>query len=246
MMPILEIAGLYKSFGGLMAVNNVHMSVPTGEIRGLIGPNGSGKTTVINLISGVYLADEGEVKYRDKPITGLQVNQISQTGLLRTFQIPKLFGSMSLFKNMLIPYFARMNPVSGGNLSAAMKKADELINLAGLSHLRDSPAKVLSGGQQALLQIARGFMVDDLKLYLLDEPFAGVNPIIKESINRLILKENEEKNIAFLLVSHEMEQISKLCHQVTVLAEGSVIAEGTLEDVAQDPYVVEAYLGGHS
>ncbi|MCP4416862.1 MAG: ABC transporter ATP-binding protein [Chloroflexi bacterium] len=245
-MAVLEITGLRKSFGGLTAVNNVNMSVPAGEIRGLIGPNGSGKTTVINLISGVYLADEGEVKYRGKRITGLKISEISQTGLLRTFQIPKLFGSMSLFKNLLIPYYARTNPISGGgNLAAAMKKADELINLSGLAHLRDSPAKVLSGGQQALLQIARGFMVEDVELYLLDEPFAGVNPIIKESINRLILKENEEKNIAFLLVSHEMEQISKLCHQVTVLAGGSVIAEGALEDVAKDPHVVEAYLGGH-
>lgn len=245
-MALLEIAGLYKSFGGLMAVNGVNMSVPAGEIRGLIGPNGSGKTTVINLISGVYLADEGEVKYKGKPITGMRVSDISQTGLLRTFQIPKLFSSMSLIKNMLIPYYARTNPVSGGDLAAATQKADDLINLAGLSHLRDSPASVLSGGQQALLQIARGFMVDDIELYLLDEPFAGVNPIIKESINRLILKENEEKNIAFLLVSHEMEQISKLCHQVTVLAEGSVIAEGALEDVAKNAHVVEAYLGGHA
>ncbi len=244
-MTVLEVRGLTKSFGGLMAVNHVDIDVPAGEIRGLIGPNGSGKTTVINLISGIYLVDEGEVLFHGEPITGLQPNQISQAGMLRTFQIPKLFGSMSLFDNMLVPYFARTNPISGGDMSAAAQKADELINLSGLSHLRDSPAKVLSGGQQALLQIARGFMVDDITFYLLDEPFAGVNPIIKESINRLILKENKEKNIAFLLVSHEMEQISKLCHNVTVLAGGSVIAEGTLEDVAKDPHVVEAYLGGH-
>ena len=244
-MTILEIKGLYKSFGGLQAVNGVDINVPVGEIRGLIGPNGSGKTTVVNLISGIYQADKGEVTFQGKRITGLRPDQISQTGLIRTFQIPKLFNSMTLIKNMLVPYYARTNPVTGGDMSAAIKQADELIELAGLSHLRDEPAKNLSGGQQALLQIARGFMVEDITFYLLDEPFAGVNPIIKESINRLLLKENEEKNIAYLLISHEMEQIRKLCHQVTALAEGAVIAEGTLEEVAENPHVIEAYLGGH-
>ncbi len=244
-MAILEIRNLSKNFGGLLAVNKVNMSIPAGEIRGLIGPNGSGKTTVINLISGIYLASAGEVTFQGKSITGLQPNQISQTGLIRTFQIPKLFNSLSLIKNMLIPYYARVNPITGGDLGAAINRADELIDLAGLTHLRDQPAKNLSGGQQALLQIARGFMVEDITLYLLDEPFAGVNPIIKESINRLLLKQNEEKNITYLLISHEMEQIRKLCHQVTALAEGAVIAEGTLEEVAKDPHVIEAYLGGH-
>lgn len=244
-MALLEIRGLSKSFGGLQAVNKVDMSIPAGEIRGLIGPNGSGKTTVVNLVSGIYLADEGEVVFQGKSITGLLPNEISQTGLLRTFQIPKLFNSMSIFDNMLVPYYARANPVSGGTISAATKQADELIDLAGLSHLHDEPAKNLSGGQQALLQIARGFMVNNIRLYLLDEPFAGVNPVIKEAINRLILKENEEKNITFLLISHEMEQIRKLCHQVTALAEGAVIAEGTLEEVAEDSHVIEAYLGRH-
>lgn len=231
MMAVLEIQGLYKSFGGLMAVNNVDMTVPAGEIRGLIGPNGSGKTTLVNLISGIYLSDKGEIKFQGKAIGGLQPNEISQMGLLRTFQIPKLFGSMTVIKNMLIPYYARTNPVTGGDLSTATKRADELIELAGLSHLRDGPARHLSGGQQALLQIARGFMVDNISLYLLDEPFAGVNPVIKESINRLILKENEEHHVTFLLISHEMEQIRKLCHQVTALAGGAVIAEGDRKSV---------------
>jgi branched-chain amino acid transport system ATP-binding protein len=244
-MAILKIRNLSKNFGGLQAVDRVNMSIPAGEIRGLIGPNGSGKTTVVNLISGIYLASTGEVKFQGKSITGWQPDRISQAGLIRTFQIPKLFGNMSVLKNMLIPYYARVNPVSGGDLAAATEQADELIDLAGLSHLRDEPAKSLSGGQQSLLQIARGFMVDDMTLYLLDEPFAGVNPIIKESINRLLLKQNEAKNITYLLISHEMEQIRKLCHQVTALAEGAVIAEGTLEEVAEDPHVIAAYLGGY-
>ena len=244
-MTLLEVQTLSKSFGGLQAVNRVDLTVPPGEIRGLIGPNGSGKTTLINLISGIYLADTGDIKFQGQSLIGLKSNQISQAGLLRTFQIPKLFGNMSLYENMMIPYYARSNPFLGGPQESATAKADELIELAGLGHLRDSPAKVLSGGQQALLQIARGFMVDNIALYLLDEPFAGVNPVIKEAINRLIIKENQEANITFLLVSHEMEQIRKLCHQVTALAAGTVIAEGTLEEVAEDPQVIEAYLGGH-
>ena len=243
-MALLQVENLSKSFGGLQAVNQITLTVDTGEIRGLIGPNGSGKTTAINLISGIYMPDDGMVTFRGDPITGLQPDQISQTGLLRTFQIPKLFSSMSLIDNLLIPYYARNNAFSGGDLSAATERASKLLDLAGLTHLRASPAKVLSGGQQALLQIARGFMVEDIALYLLDEPFAGVNPVIKESINRLIQTENQESGISFLLVSHEMEQIRKLCHQVTALAEGAVIAEGTLEEVAQNADVISAYLGG--
>ncbi len=243
-MAVLEVQSLSKSFGGLQAVNQLNLSVPQGEIRGLIGPNGSGKTTLINLISGIYIPDTGTVTFRGQPITGLQPDQISQAGLLRTFQIPKLFGNLTLFENMMIPYYARVNPFSGGDVHTATEKADALIDLAGLTHLRDALAKVLSGGQQALLQIARGFMVEDISLYLLDEPFAGVNPVIKEAVNRLILQKNEAATISFLLVSHEMEQIRKLCHQVTALAEGAVIAEGKLEEVAENPQVIAAYLGG--
>jgi len=243
-MALLEIRNLSKNFGGLQAVNQVSMSVPQGEIRGLIGPNGSGKTTAINLISGIYMPDSGDVTFRNLSITGLSPGKISQAGLLRTFQIPKLFGNMSIFDNMMIPYYARANPFTGGDVRASTEKANSLIELAGLTHLRDAQAKVLSGGQQALLQIARGFMVEDIALYLLDEPFAGVNPVIKEAINHLIVEQNEQAGITFLLVSHEMEQIRKLCHQVTALAEGAVIAEGTLEEVAENSQVIEAYLGG--
>ncbi|MEM7538223.1 MAG: ABC transporter ATP-binding protein [Chloroflexota bacterium] len=241
---VLEINNLRKQFGGLVAVNDVTLNVKQGEIRGLIGPNGSGKTTVINLISGIYKADAGKVLFHGKSLAGKAPDVIAQAGLLRTFQVPKLFGNMTVFENMMIPHYARANPISGGDMDAANVKAAELIGLAGLKHLRDEPAKHLSGGQQALLQIARGFMVNNIALYLLDEPFAGVNPVIKEAINTLILRQNEEQGVAFLLVSHEMEQIQKLCHQVTALAEGSVIAEGTLDEVAQDPTVIQAYLGG--
>lgn len=243
-MTLLETQNLNKSFGGMLVVNSVELSVDEGEIRGLIGPNGSGKTTLINLISGIYLADAGQVTFQGRPILGLPADEIARCGLLRTFQIPKLFGNMSVLDNMLIPYYARANPISGGDVAAARKRADQLLRLADLFHLRDSLARILSGGQQSLLQIARGFMVDNIFLYLLDEPFAGVNPVIKEAINRLIRKANEEDGVSFVLISHEMEQIRKLCHRVSVLAAGIVIAEGTLEVVAEDAEVIDAYLGG--
>ena len=246
MTTILEITGLIKSFGGLVAVNGVDLAIETGEIRGLIGPNGSGKTTVINLISGIYASDAGTVRYHGQSIAGKQPNEIAQAGLLRTFQVPKLFGNMSVLENMMIPHFARTNPYTGGDMTNATARAKELIELAGLTPLIGEYAKILSGGQQALLQIARGFMVENIGLYLLDEPFAGVNPVIKETINNLILYENKEAKVAFLVVSHEMEQIRKLCHQVTALAEGAVIAQGTLDAVASDAAVIEAYLGGPS
>ncbi|MBV7334744.1 ABC transporter ATP-binding protein [Chloroflexi bacterium TSY] len=244
MNTILEITSLLKRFGGLVAVNNVDLTIESGEIRGLIGPNGSGKTTVINLISGIYKADRGQVRYQGHSIAGMQPNAIAQAGMLRTFQVPKLFGNMTVLENMMIPHFARTNPYTGGDMNQATQRAKELIELTGLTHLTNEEAKSLSGGQQALLQIARGFMVDNIGLYLLDEPFAGVNPVIKETINNLILRQNREENVAFLLVSHEMEQIRKLCHQVTALAEGAVIAQGSLDEVASDPQVIQAYLGG--
>jgi branched-chain amino acid transport system ATP-binding protein len=145
---------------------------------------------------------------------------------------------------MLIPHFARANPISGGDRRKARERAEELLTLTDLYHLKDEPAKHLSGGQQALLQIARGFMVETLTLFLLDEPFAGVNPVIKETITNLIQKKNQEEGLTFLVVSHEMAQIRQLCHRVSVMAAGAVIAEGSMEEVAGDEQVIEAYLGG--
>lgn len=246
MSIILETINLTKNFGGLRAVDQVNLAIEAGEIRGLIGPNGSGKTTLVNLISGIYQADAGVVKFQDQALTQLSPTQISQAGLLRTFQVPKLFASMTVFDNMMVPHYARTHLLSGGDMAQAEQKADHLLSLAGLTHLHHEPAKHLSGGQQALLQIARGFMVSNIILYLLDEPFAGVNPVIKKAINTLILEENKAANVAFLIISHEMEQIRRLCHRVTALAEGAVIAEGSMAVVAETPAVIAAYLGGSS
>jgi branched-chain amino acid transport system ATP-binding protein len=227
MDTIIQTQDLTRRFGGLVAVNEVNFSVERGEVRGLIGPNGSGKTTLINLISGVCQPP----------------NRIAQKGLMRTFQIPRLFGSMTLLENMLIPRFANFSLDYLKQRSAAEQRAQELLEMAGIVHLRDHQAKTLSGGQKALLQMARGFMVEEMSVFLLDEPFAGVNIIVKETIMTLIGKMAAE-GITFILVSHEMASIRQMCQKVTVLAEGSIIIEGTMDEIAADQQVIDAYLGG--
>lgn len=243
MDKIIQTQNLTKRFGGLVAVNEVDFSIDRGEVRGLIGPNGSGKTTLINLITGVYEPSSGKIFFKGEDITGWSPNRIAQRGLLRTFQIPRLFGSMTLLENMLIPRFADFSPDYWLHRTAAEQRAQELLEMAGISHLRDQQAKTLSGGQKALLQMARGFMVDHMTIFLLDEPFAGVNIVVKDTIMELINKMAAE-GITFLLVSHEMASIRQMCEKVTVLAEGAIITEGSMDEIASHQQVIDAYLGG--
>jgi branched-chain amino acid transport system ATP-binding protein len=242
---IIETQQLTKKFGGLVAVNQVDFSVEYGEVRGLIGPNGSGKTTLINLITGVYEPTSGKVFFDGKEITGRSPNQIAQLGMMRTFQIPRLFGNMNLIENMLIPRFSDFSLNFWRHRKAAVERAIELLDMMGIIHLKDEQAKTLSGGQKALLQMARGFMVDEMKVFLLDEPFAGVNIVVKDTIMNVINRMASE-GITFLLVSHEMASIRQTCRKVTVLAEGRIITEGTMDEIAAHQDVIDAYLGGQS
>ena len=242
---IIETQQLTKKFGGLVAVNQVDFNVEYGEVRGLIGPNGSGKTTLINLITGVYEPTSGKVFFDGKEITGRSPNQIAQLGMMRTFQIPRLFGNMNLIENMLIPRFSDFSPNFWRQRKAAVERAIELLDMMGIVHLKDEQAKTLSGGQKALLQMARGFMVDEMKVFLLDEPFAGVNIVVKDTIMNVIDRMASE-GITFLLVSHEMASIRQTCRKVTVLAEGRIITEGTMDEIAAHKDVIDAYLGGQS
>lgn len=242
---IIETKQLSKQFGGLIAVNNVDFSIEYGEVRGLIGPNGSGKTTLINLITGVYEPSSGKIFFDGNDITGRSPNKIAQLGMLRTFQIPRLFGSMNLIENMLIPRFSDFSPNYWRQRKAAVDRAVELLDMMGLVHLKHEQAKTLSGGQKALLQMARGFMVDEMKIFLLDEPFAGVNIVVKDTIMNVIERMSGE-GITFLLVSHEMASIRQMCNKVTVLAEGRIITEGNMDEIASHQDVIDAYLGGQS
>ncbi len=237
--PFLNVKNVVKKFGGLVANNNVSLQVAQGEIRGLIGPNGSGKTTLINVITGIYEPEEGNIFYAGKRIDGLQPDVIASLGIMRTFQVARVFRDMTVMENMLIPAFCQ-----GQSRKEAVRRAEELLDFALLTRLKNTQAKSLSGGQNMLLQIVRGFMNIDLKLYVMDEPFAGVHQSIKGIILKSIKMMNEEKGITFLIISHEMPTVSTLCDKVTVLAKGEMIAEGTMEEVANESQVIDAYLGG--
>jgi len=237
--PFLNVKNVVKKFGGLIANNKVSLQVAQGEIRGLIGPNGSGKTTLINVITGIYEPEEGNIFYAGKRIDGLQPDVIASLGIMRTFQVARVFRDMTVMENMLIPAFCQ-----GQSRKEAFGRAEELLDFALLARLKNTPAKSLSGGQNMLLQIVRGFMNKDLKLYVMDEPFAGVHQSIKGIILQSIRMMNEEKGITFLIISHEMPTVSTLCDKVTVLAKGELIAEGTMEEVANQSQVIDAYLGG--
>jgi len=238
MAALLETTDLSKRFGGLLANDAVNLSVAEGEIRGLIGPNGAGKTTLANLITGIYPPSSGEIRMRGQSLLDLAPHEIAARGLLRTFQVCRIFGNLSVRENLLLPYLTGI-----GDIGEGKRLADEFLALTTLDRLADEPAKRLSGGQRALLQAAAGFMVPELRCYVLDEPFAGINPVIKDAIVELILGANRSRGVTFVIVSHEMAVMRRLCHKVTVLIEGRVVTEGTLEEVAARREVVAAYLG---
>jgi len=239
---VLRAEGLAKSFGGVEANRGVTLSVAVGEIRGLIGPNGAGKSTLCNLLCGIYPPSRGEVWLEGQLITGMRPNQISRRGLVRSFQVPRLFPEMTVADNLILPYLAQRGR---GRRSThhGEKRVTDLLEVVQLSDLRSLLAGQLSGGQQSLLQIAVGFMVDNVKCYVLDEPFAGINPVIEDTIIELVRTKNAEDRIAVILVSHEMNVVRQLCDSVSVLAEGAVLTEGTMDQVVADDRVIDAYLG---
>lgn len=236
---LLEVRNVVKQFGGLKANNNVPMQVQEGEIRGLIGPNGSGKTTLINLITGMYEVTDGSIWYQGKRIDGLNADIIAGMGIMRTFQVARVFRDMTVLENMLIPGFAQGMPKH-----EAVKRAEELLDFALLTRLKDKPAKSMSGGQNMLLQIVRGFMHKNLRLFVMDEPFAGVHQSILNVIIKSIRLMNKSNNITFLIVSHDMSTVSSLCEKVTVLCKGERIAEGSMAEIACNSEVIDGYLGG--
>jgi len=238
MAAALETIGLNKRFNGLQAANDVSLTVDQGEIRGLIGPNGAGKTTLVNLVTGVYEADSGEVKLAGQSLGGCAMHEIARRGLVRSFQVTRLFGSLTVAENLRTAFLAR-RPKDGTDGEAQIKR---MLDLTKLRPLADTEAKKLSGGQRALLQMGCGFMVPG-SCYVLDEPFSGINPVIKDAIIDMILDVNKRHGATFLIVSHEMTIVRRLCPKVTVMMEGKVAAHGTLDEVARLPEVIAGYLG---
>jgi branched-chain amino acid transport system ATP-binding protein len=238
----LETISLTKRFGGLVAADTVSLRIKAGEIRGLIGPNGAGKTTLVNLITGIYPPTSGDIRLGGESIAGLPPNGIARRGLLRSFQVCRLFGNLSVLENLLVPYMARGRGAPGG-IAEGRARVQEFLELTKLTRLAAAPAKELSGGQRALLQVACGFMVPELCCYVLDEPFAGINPVIKDTIIDLITHANRMHGTTFVIVSHEMAVMRRLCHSISVLMSGRVVSEGTLDEVAAREEVIAAYLG---
>ncbi len=236
----LALGGVTKRFGGVVAVDDVTMAVAPGEMRALIGPNGSGKTTLLNLISRLYPLDGGVITLDGERIDQLPPPRIAARGIARTFQIPKVFRSMTVLENL---YAAGVADHRRESPAALRARAEEVLRIVHLTAHRHTPSSALSGGETVLLQLGRGLMHDPLRLFLLDEPFAGVHPALKEQIIDVVRQMNAGRGMAVLIVSHEMPTVRALCGRVTVMSGGRIIAEGSLEDVAANPAVVEAYLG---
>ncbi len=238
--PLLILDSVRKSFGGVAAVRDVSVAFSAGEIRGLIGPNGSGKTTLLNLIGGQVRPDGGQILLRGGAIHTLPPDAVAALGVARTFQLPRVFRHMTVLENLLLPLCAdhRRTPWAEGR-----READALARLVQLDPLVDAEARVLSGGQAMLLQLARCLAQRPLALCLLDEPFAGVHPVIKDRMVAAIREINQRQGVAFLVVSHEMATLRRLAERVLVMHNGAVIADGALDEVARDPHVIEAYLG---
>ena len=249
---ILQINNISKYFGGLAAVSNCTLNIKKGSITGVIGPNGSGKTTLFNLIAGNLKPNSGQVMFNNEEITSIPSYELFSKGLLRTFQIAHEFTNLTVLENlMMVP-----GNQSGEKLMTALikpklvkkeeeivkQKAYEVIDFLNLKHLSNELAGNLSGGQKKLLELGRTMMVD-AKIVLLDEVGAGVNRTLLKDIGTAIQRLNKENGYTFCIMEHHMDFIKRMCDPVIVMAEGSVLFEGTPEEVMKNEKVIESYLG---
>ncbi len=239
-MSLLELTHVTKKFGGNVAVDDVSLSFDAGVVYGLIGPNGSGKTTLTNLVSQLHALDGGSIQLEGDRLDRHRPHEMASLGIVRTFQMPKMFGTLTVLDNVIIPVAADHRKEV---LTHLRGRALEAIAQVGLDHLVDLPASSLSGGQVMLLQLARALMHEPIRVLMMDEPFAGVAPAIKERMISVIHHLNVERGALVILISHEMTTVRRMCSQICVMNAGRVIASGALDDVARRPEVIEAYLG---
>lgn len=235
MSKLLETDGLRKSFGGIAAVDGLDIEVESGELVGLIGPNGSGKTTTLNLITGLLRPTGGEILFDGADISSKPPHAVASLGIGRTFQLSKPFGRLSVYENMLVPN-VELDPTE------REERIHRLLDELHLSKVADERADALSGGQKKLLELARVLMLDP-DLILLDEPAAGVNPALMDDIIEDIRRINE-RGTAILIIEHDMSVIKSLCERVIVMNAGKQIMTGPFEEIRTDERVREAYLGG--
>ena len=249
---MIRVENLHKQFGGFHAVDGATLEIAERSITGLIGPNGAGKTTLFNVIAGVLEPTSGRVFMQGEDITGLPPHDLFHKGLLRTFQIAHEFASMTCRENlMMVPggqsgealwntWFGRKRIADEER--ALRAKADEVLEFLTVEHLADHPAGAVSGGQKKLLELGRTMMVD-ARIVFLDEVGAGVNRTLLGTIADAILRLNAERGYTFVVIEHDMDFIEKLCDPVICMAEGKVLAEGTLAEIKANEHVIEAYLG---
>ena len=249
---MIKVENLHRHFGGFHAVDGASLEIREGSITGLVGPNGAGKTTLFNVIAGVLPPTSGQVTMAGEEITGMSPHELFHKGLLRTFQIAHEFSSMTVRENlMMVPggqsgetlwntWFGRKRIADEER--ALQAKADEVLEFLTVDHLRDEKAGNLSGGQKKLLELGRTMMVD-ARIVFLDEVGAGVNRTLLNTIGDAIVRLNQERGYTFCMIEHDMEFIGRLCDPLIVMAEGRVLAEGTIDEIKANEQVIEAYLG---
>jgi branched-chain amino acid transport system ATP-binding protein/neutral amino acid transport system ATP-binding protein len=249
---LLEARGVTRSFYGVRALNGVDLTIEAGAITALIGPNGAGKTTMFNAITGVVPPDGGTIRFDGRDITAWRPDAIARAGLTRTFQIARGIPRLSVIDNLMLyapgQSGERLLPALLGagraEAAAAEARAWEIATRLNLAHVANNAAGALSGGQKKLLEIGRALMAGP-RLILLDEPIAGVNPSLAEEIADHLLALRAE-GMSFLVVEHHMDIVARICDPVIVMAEGRFLTQGRFADIAADPRVQEAYMGGRA
>ncbi len=243
-MSLLEAQNVSKAFGGIHALDTCSITVEQGTITGLIGPNGSGKTTLFNVITGYEKVDMGIVRFNGQTITNLTPDKVFRFGIGRTFQLTRIFPRLSVLENMHVAAQREgaRALVSRWSSTHEQQRALELLDFVGLTSLKNMPAGNLSYGQKKLLEFAF-VLIAEPQVILLDEPAGGINPVMIAQLSERIRTLNK-RGVTFLVVEHNMEFVMGLCETVMVMHRGSKIAEGTPEEVRNNPAVLEAYLGG--
>ena len=249
---MLQISNINKSFGGLKVLNNLSLKIEKGSISGLIGPNGAGKTTLFNVINGSIKPDNGSVQLNNYELIGLQPHELFEIGVLRTFQIPHEFFSLTVLDNLLVVPPNKVGETFFGQWffekkikkieEINVKKAQDILDILGLSHLKKEYAGNLSGGQKKLLELGRVMMVEP-EIILLDEVGAGVNKTLLKKISNIIKKLNKEKKYTFIMIEHDLDFISKLCDTIIVMAEGQFLTQGNIQQIKSNQKVIDIYLG---
>lgn len=245
MTAMLQVTDVTKRFGGVVANDGVSISVPQGSIVGLIGPNGSGKTTLFNAITGALAIDAGSIRFEGQEISRLLTGDIARAGIIRTYQQPRIYGGLSTRDNMLVS--ASIRRASFLKLfwranAKAIAWADELLDFVGLFEKREILAGDLSFGQQKLLELAMA-LSNEPRMLLLDEPTAGINPVLIDNLIDRLKAANAEFGLTLLVIEHNMPVIMDLAQHIYCLAHGSLLADGTPEDIQTDENVLDAYLG---